>query len=171
MKHYIPSLPLMHSPHSTSLLSVFNPITILNIPFGQFFNSVSASSNFYLTAFETVFFPLFLMLLHLFLFSSVLFQHIAMCASLFYITSFTSSFHHHVSPLLPLLLLYPYISSHTPKTPSLKCPSKYQCKPIQLFFPLINSLSSSLPTKLSFFSQHGLYHYNLYFLLFNIYYN
>ena len=40
-----------HLPPLISLLSIFNPFTSLNIPFGQFFNPVSASSAFSVVAF------------------------------------------------------------------------------------------------------------------------
>ena len=65
------------------------------------------------------------MLLYLLLFSPVLFRHIALSASFFLGTAFyTSSFHHHVSPLLIVPLFFSHTSSLAFKTPFLKCPHK-----------------------------------------------
>ena len=103
LKHSFPSLP-----PSISLLSVFNPIASLNIPFGQFFIQVTASSSLSLIAFET-----------------------ALFASCFYISSYspqsysdTLPYVHLVSLILPpsplhsmnmyLLYFFPS-SSHTPQ--------------------------------------------------------
>ena len=92
LKHSFPSLPIMHLPSSTSLLSVFNPFTSLKVPFGQFFYSVCTSSAFSISAFEIAFFDLFFMLLYLLLFSSVLFFHITLCASFFLENAFNHLF-------------------------------------------------------------------------------
>ena len=119
--HSFPPLPLIHLPPLTSSLSVFNPFSDQNISFCQFFYSVSTSSAISLIAFETVLFALFFILLHLLLFSSVLFQHISLCASFFLDTaSFTSSFNRHLFPLHLFPLFFPHTSSHAFKTPSLK---------------------------------------------------
>ena len=126
LKHSFLSLPLIHLPPSTSLLSVFSPFTSQNIQFWESCNTVSTSSAFSLIAFQTAFFALFFMLLYLRLFSSELFCNIALCASFFLETaSFTSSFHHQVFPLLLLPLFFPHTSSHAFETPSLKCPHKF----------------------------------------------
>ena len=64
--------------------------------------------------------------LYFLLFSRVLFRQITLCASFFHETaSFTSSFHHQVSPLIFLPLFFLHTSSHATETPSLKCPHKY----------------------------------------------
>ena len=63
------------------------------------------------------------MLLYNLLFSSVLIQHIVLCASYFLETvTFTSPFHHHASPLLLLPFFFPHSSSHAIKIPSSKWP-------------------------------------------------
>ena len=103
LSYRFPSLPLMHLPPSTFFLSDFNPFTSLNVPFGYYYNAANACSAFYLIAIVTDFFTLFFMLLYLFLFSSVLFLHIPLCASFpLDVISFTSLFHHHEFSLLPL---------------------------------------------------------------------
>ena len=66
------------------------------------------------------------MLSNLLLFSTILFQHIALCTSFFLKTAtFTTSFHHNVSPLILLPLFFPHASSHTFIILSLKCPNKF----------------------------------------------
>ena len=66
------------------------------------------------------------MLLYLLLFSAELHWHVALCASIFFETaSITSSFHHHVSSFLLLLLSFPHTTSHALNIPSLNCPHKF----------------------------------------------
>ena len=159
LKHIFPSLPLIHLPNSTSLLSVFNPFTDLSIPFGQFFYSVSTFSAFSLIAFQTAFFALFLIFSCLLLFSSVQFRHIAMCEFLFLqAASFTSSFHHHVSSLPLVRLFSTHTSSRAFKTPTLKCPHKFGAPTSTNFitFSLNRFLISTFFNKLIFlFSVHA----------------
>ena len=96
---------------------ILNRYTTLIIPFGQFLNSVSASRAFSLLFdYKTAFYALIFIPLYLFLFYSVPFLHIALCASFFpHIVSITSSFQHHAFPLLLL-----HFSYHTPHHMPLK---------------------------------------------------
>ena len=64
------------------------------------------------------------MLLYVFLFFSILFLHISLCA-FFHIVSFTSLFHHNVSPLFLLPLFLPHTCSHVLIIQSLKRPLKF----------------------------------------------
>ena len=76
--------------------------------------------------FETAFLALFYMLIYLLLFSTVPYLLIILCTSIFLVNeSITSSFHHHVSPLLLLSIYFSHISSHIPKILSLNNPNKW----------------------------------------------
>ena len=121
----------------------------------QFCNSVSASSAFSLIAFETAFFFYLFNSLYILLFFSVLFWHIAMFASFFLKTaSFTSSFNHHVSPLLlPSSSNTPHHMPLRPHPWSVPTNLVLQHQLIWLLFLEIASWSSHLSAKLSFFSQ------------------
>ena len=97
------------------------------------------------------------MLLNLFLFSSVQFQHIVLCASLLFdMASFISSFHHHITPLLHLPS-----NSQTPHHMPLNLhpcnvPTNFtlQDQLIQIIFLQVISRSSHLSANYSFFSQY-----------------
>ena len=97
------------------------------------------------------------MLCCLFLFSSLLYLHIALCVSFFFdISFFTFSFHHHVSSLF-LLPVFPHTTHHMHLWPHLwNIPIILTCQqqPIQSLFLLIVSWSSHHSAILSFFSQH-----------------
>ena len=55
-------IPFIHFAPTTSLLSIFNPLTMVNAVFGQMFISGSPSTEFSVIAFETAFLALFLMI-------------------------------------------------------------------------------------------------------------
>ena len=61
LKHSFPSLLLIHLSPSTSLLSIFNPFSSINIPFGLFLIQLALLQPS-LVALETAFFALFFML-------------------------------------------------------------------------------------------------------------
>ena len=144
------------SPTSSHALSSFNFFAISlqsfylpKHPIWAIFYSVIASSAFSLIAFETTFFDVFFMLLYI-LFSSVLFRHNTLCKSPFLHTAhFLSSFNHH---LLHPPLFFPHTSSHASMIPSLNFALQHQL--ISLFLLQIDSKSTYLSAKISFFYQH-----------------
>ena len=101
-----------------------------------FLCSLCTSSAFSLIAFEIAFCPLFF-IHHLILLSTIPTQH-HVCIFLIETGTFTSSFHHQVSPLILLHLFFPHTSSHAFKTPSLKCPHKF-CAPTSTDFITFSS--------------------------------
>ena len=115
----------MHHPPSTSLLSVFNPFTSLNVPYGPFFISKCVFSLLYpcfshciLCFICNAFIP------QIILFSTVP-THRPMCTIFLYclLRLFI------LQPPLPILTLsFQHASSPTFKIPSFKCPHKF-CTP------------------------------------------
>ena len=115
VRHSFSSFPLMHLPPSTSLLQIFNPLTSLNIPSGQFLCSKRLFSHLshcirhhFLSFILNAFIPVAIL-------PGTTHTH---CLEFIFpeIASFTFSFHSHLSPMLPRPILFPHTSSNAPKS-------------------------------------------------------